>query len=88
MTIRFKGFVHPTNGTIVLADSEEALAEAVLAADLEIRKLRNLRAPIQERLAELRGPANLPKRRYQTDRQRLVARCPRCGGTVGGDRAA
>ena len=88
MTIRFKGFVHPTTGVIVLADSEEALAEAVLAADQEIGRLHRLKAPLQERLAELRGPANLPKRRYQTDRQRLVARCPRCGGTVGGDQAA
>ncbi len=39
------------------------------------------RDTVLERLAELRGPAVLPKPRYQTDRQRLVSRCPRCGGT-------
>ena len=40
------------------------------------------RAPILEALAELRGPYELPKPRFQTDKQRAVSRCPRCGGRV------
>ena len=45
----------------------------------ELSKLYRLREPILVRLAELRGPAELPKPRYQTDKQRAVSRCPRCG---------
>jgi hypothetical protein len=58
--------------------------EAELQAELdriseELGKLYRERDPILAALAEARGPAELPKPRFRTDKQNLVARCPRCG---------
>jgi hypothetical protein len=60
------------------------MTEAELAAELtrieqELGKLYRERDPILAALAETRGPAVLPKPRHQTDKQRLIASCPRCG---------
>jgi hypothetical protein len=48
---------------------------------------RELR-PLRVRIAELRGPAVLPRRRYQTETQAKVDRCPRCGATYSTEDAA
>jgi hypothetical protein len=67
-------------GTGVMSRDELAAA-AARATTLERRLgviYREL-GPLRVQIAELRGPAELPKRRYQTDTQQKVARCPRCG---------
>lgn len=38
--------------------------------------------PLRVQIAELRGPVELPHRRYRTETQNRVARCPRCGEKV------
>lgn len=45
-------------------------------------KLYRRRDEILPQLAEARGEYELPKPRYQTDKQRAVSRCPRCGGKI------
>ena len=35
--------------------------------------------PLRVSIAEMRGPAVLPQRRFQTETQAKVERCPRCG---------
>ena len=41
--------------------------------------------PLREKYAEIAPPAALPSRRNRTDKQALIARCPRCGGKVEDD---
>ena len=41
-------------------------------------RVYGVRAQYDARIAELQGPAKLPRPRYQTDVQRRVAVCPRC----------
>lgn len=52
------------------------------AVEEKIGRLYRERAPILEALAEARGPAELPPRRYRTEKQQLIARCPRCSGRL------
>lgn len=72
-------FVHPVTGEWIDA-IEPRLAEAAKETDEELGRIYRALLPIRERLAELRGPAVLPRPSRQTDKQRRVSACPRCGG--------
>lgn len=66
----------------MLADDLESLVEAEAIVDRYLRRQSPhyaFRRALRERIAELRGPAELPRPRWQTDRQRRVSECPRCG---------
>lgn len=74
--------VNPSTGQI-LPDALDPLVEAERLVDAYLRRQGahyDYRRRLRERIAELRGPAELPKRRFRTDRQARVAACPRCGG--------
>ena len=60
------------------ADVKAALEEAEAELQAVYRKLW----PLREAYAEQFPPADLPTPRNRTDKQRLVARCPRCGGRL------
>lgn len=76
---------HPLTGEI-LADELEVLVEAEKTVDRYLRGLSKhygFRRALRERIAELRGPAELPRPRYRTDKQSRVSECPRCGARPG-----
>lgn len=59
-------------------------ANKLTAIGNEIREVqgqiyRRLLDKIDSRAAELRGPAVLPRPSRQTDKQRRISNCPRCG---------
>jgi hypothetical protein len=73
--------VHPISGE-VLADDLDTLVRAEAIVDRYLRGLASqyaFRRALRERIAELRGPAELPRPRYRTDKQQRVSECPRCG---------
>ncbi|HSC05467.1 MAG TPA: hypothetical protein VLD59_01420 [Steroidobacteraceae bacterium] len=72
-------FVHPETGEVLATEQEWRAALEVLEERLTpiYRELRPLRAAYAERFP---GP-ELPRRRYRTETQERVARCPRCGQT-------
>lgn len=75
---------NPLSGEIV-PDDLDTLVEAERTVDRYLRSLRDhyeFRRQLRERIAELRGPAELPHRRHRTDSQERVGRCPRCGARV------
>ena len=57
-------------------DIKQALDEAEAELQAAYRKVW----PLREAYAQAVPPAALPSRRERTDKQALVARCPRCGG--------
>ena len=59
-------------------DLKRALDEAEAELAAVYRKLW----PLREAYAEAVPPAALPSRRNRTDKQALIARCPRCGGKI------
>lgn len=72
---------HPLTGE-VMPDELDVLVEAERAVDRYLRaqaRHYRFRDELRERIAELRGPAVLPRPRYRTDRQQRVSVCPRCG---------
>lgn len=73
--------VSPLTGE-VLADELETLVSMERRVDSFLRHLSphyEFRRELRERIAELRGPAELPRARWRSDRQSRVAACPRCG---------
>ena len=70
---------HPLTGVALDADDLAALVQA----DEEFWPYQGRWKRVRERIAELRGPADLPRPSRQSDVQARVARCPRCGGAVG-----
>ncbi len=76
-------FVQPLTGELIEADLD-SISKAVSDTYAEIDRLRQAVRPLQERRAELRGPANLPARRNRSALQEQVAACPRCGGPLDG----
>ncbi len=60
------------------SDMKAALEEAEAELHAAYRKVW----PLREAYAEQNPPADLPVARNRTDKQRLVARCPRCGGKI------
>lgn len=73
--------VHPLTGEL-LPDDLEALREMEKRVDRYLRSLHThyaFRDRLRERMAEVGGPAKLPRPRWRTDKQQRVADCPRCG---------
>lgn len=73
--------VSPLSGE-VLPDNLPTLVSEELRVDTYLRRQSEHyahRARLRERIAELRGPAQLPRPRYRTDVQNRVSRCSRCG---------
>lgn len=56
-----------------------ALRARIHALDAERSRLYYERVELQQQLADATGVAMLPRPRNQTEKQRLVACCPRCG---------
>lgn len=61
------------------------LKEALDAAEKELQDCYRKVWPLREAYAEVTPPAALPSRRSRTDKQALIARCPRCGGHIKDD---
>ena len=55
---------------------------ALEEAEAELAALYRRLWPLREAYAEAVPPAALPARRNRTDKQALIARCPRCGGRL------
>lgn len=73
--------VHPLTGE-VLPDDLDTLAVLEEQVDGYLRAQRahyTFRRRLRERIAELRGIANVPPMRFRTQKQHRVACCPRCG---------
>lgn len=73
--------VHPLTGEAV-PDNLAVLTRCEAAVDRYLRHQRPhyaFRDALRVRLAELRGPAVLPRPARRTDVQRRVDKCPRCG---------
>lgn len=62
--------------------TEQELQAELTRIEEALSALYRERRPILEALAELRGPAELPRPRYRTPTQQAVASCPRCGGRL------
>ena len=60
-----------------MTDPEEIRA-ALEEAEAELHECYRKVWPLREALAEVTPPAALPSRRNRTDKQALIARCPRC----------
>lgn len=52
------------------------------ATEAELAEVYRRLWPLREAYAEAVPPAALPSRRNRTDKQALIARCPRCGGRI------
>lgn len=74
--------VHPLTGELLDRDDLAGLVEMERRVDVYLRRQRRhyaFRGNLRERIAELRGPAVLPRASHQTDTQKKVDDCPRCG---------
>jgi hypothetical protein len=60
----------------------EDLKAALEEAEAELQAAYRKVWPLREAYAEVTPPAALPSRRSRTDKQALIARCPRCGGRL------
>lgn len=77
--------VNPITGEVV-PDELEDLQRAERNVDGFLRSLHDhyeFRLALRQRIAEKRGPAELPKPRLRTDKQARVSVCPRCGSKGG-----
>lgn len=66
----------------VIDDNLAALEQAEAEVDDRLRALSPVyeyRRQLRERIAELRGAAELPRPRFRTNVQQKVSECPRCG---------
>jgi hypothetical protein len=64
------------------------LKTALDAAEKELQEAYRKVWPLREAYAEVTPPAALPSRRSRTDKQALIARCPRCGTRLESEGAA
>lgn len=62
--------------------SEDELQAELTRIEEALGKLYRERDPILAKLAEARGPYELPRVSRRTDKQNLIARCPRCSGAI------
>ena len=62
-----------------LKSDAELLRAELEEAEAELQAAYRKVWPLREALAEVTPPAALPSRRNRTDKQALIARCPRCG---------
>jgi hypothetical protein len=67
--------------TSLLTDAD-AIKSALEEAEAELQACYRKVWPLREAYAEAVPPAALPARRSRTDKQALIARCPRCGGRI------
>jgi len=65
-----------------MSPSEAELKAALDEAEAELQAVYRKLWPLREAYAEVVPPAALPSRRNRTDKQALIARCPRCGGKI------
>jgi hypothetical protein len=72
-------YIHPETGEVLATDKE--WREALAAIEERLSPLYRLRRSLREEYAERFEGPELPPRRYRTDTQEKVARCPRCGQT-------
>jgi PHP family Zn ribbon phosphoesterase len=63
-------------------EDTEHLRAALESKEEELRALYRELWPLREAYAAVTAPAALPSRRNRTDKQALIARCPRCGGRI------
>lgn len=66
----------------------EDVKAALEEVEAELQHVYRRLWPLREAYAEQFPPAELPAPRNRTDKQRLVARCPRCGGPLESEGAA
>lgn len=76
-------YIHPITGEVLATEDEWRAAIRTLEERLS-EVYRDL-WPLREKYAERFPPAELPARRYRTDTQEKVARCPRCGTKIEDD---
>jgi hypothetical protein len=62
--------------------SPSDLKERLDAKEAELAAVYRELWPLREAYAEVTPPAALPSRRNRTDKQALIARCPRCGSRL------
>jgi hypothetical protein len=67
--------------TSLLTDPEE-IRVALEEAEAELHECYRKVWPLREAYAAAVPPAALPSRRNRTDKQALIARCPRCGSRL------
>jgi hypothetical protein len=67
--------------TYLLTEASELKAELDAAED-ELQAVYRKVWPLREAYAAAPPPAALPSRRNRTDKQALIARCPRCGSRL------
>jgi hypothetical protein len=65
-----------------LTQSPSDVKAALEAAEAELQAVYRRLWPLREAYARTFPPAVLPPKRNRTDKQHLVARCPRCGGKI------
>jgi hypothetical protein len=65
-----------------IVSSPEEIRAALEDAEAELQAAYRKVWPLREALAEVTPPAALPSRRNRTDKQALIARCPRCGSRL------
>lgn len=66
----------------MMSQSPSDLKTALDEAEAELAAIYRKVWPLREAYAEAVPPAALPSRRNRTDKQALIARCPRCGGRL------
>ena len=62
--------------------SPSEIKEELDAVEAELADVYRRLWPLREAYAEAFPPAALPAPRHRTDKQALIARCPRCGGRL------
>ncbi len=78
MTIsKHPGLLNPATGEFFKA-TDESIDQAIKDTYDRIGQLYRALAPLEEEQRERQGPIRLPAPRHQTERQKLVSRCPRC----------
>jgi hypothetical protein len=77
-------YLHRYRGTLAgrKMTSPVDLKSALDQAEEELAAVYRKVWPLREAYAETFPPAALPAPRNRTDKQALVARCPRCGGKL------
>lgn len=75
-----------SSSKVGVSDPDEIRA-ALEEAEAELQAAYRKVWPLREALAEAVPPAALPSRRNRTDKQALIARCPRCGSRLEAEEA-
>lgn len=72
--------VHPETGEVLT--TEEEWRSALQAVEERLAPLYVIRRELRERHAEAVAGPELPSPTRRTEKQHIVARCPRCGGRL------